>query len=216
MIMKFQLFLAAILFCAVFLTTTGCSDDFAGETVTLGDDGTLLTNRASNDPVRRPYRDTFDTWYNFVPDEENGWNPGFGPYLAWYPGGGEGNVSHMGRANTFFNQYLPFTPPNFGTIPAPVTMFFDEELTEAGYPGIPSTVQYITFDKKGNSVWFWGSGTTTSTAVSPTRVEFTGVSNIVGGTGRFEGATGQVTLYGYFNPQDTQDASVWSNGWIEY
>lgn len=168
------------------------------------------------EPVRRAYRDSFDTWYNFEPNFAGGWDPTDGPYLAWYPGGGVGNVTHMGKASTYFNQYLPFTPPNFATIPAPVNMFFDDELTQAGYPGIPSTVQYITFDTKGNSVWFWGEGNTVSTFISPTRVEFTGTSTIVGGTGKFAGATGQVTLNGYFNPGDQQDASVWTNGWIQY
>jgi hypothetical protein len=95
-------------------------------------------------------------------------------------------------------------------------MFFNAELTAAGYPGIPSNVQSITFDTQGNSVWFLGNGNTVQNPVSPTRIEFTGTSTIVGGTGKFEGATGQVTLNGYFNPQNQQDASSWQNGYIIY
>lgn len=214
--MKIQMLLYAALFCAVFVTTPGCSDDLANETLALSADGTLLTNRASNAPVRRAYKDNFDTWYQFVPDIANGWTPEYGPFLAWYPGGGVGNATHIGRANTYFNQYVPFTPPNFSSVPAPVIMFFDLALTAAGFPGIPSTVQSIVYDTKGNSIWFLGDGNTVSTPVSPTRIEFTGISTIIGGTGKFEGATGEVTLSGYFNPQDQQDAGVWSDGWIEY
>jgi hypothetical protein len=215
-VMKLQFFLAAALFCAVFFTTTGCSDDFAHETVALSDDSSLITSRAANNPVRRAYKDNFDTWYMIVPDEANGWIPSYGPFLTWVPGGGEGNATHMGNASTYFNQYIPFTPPDINSVPAPVNMFFNDELTAAGFPGIPSTVQTITYDSDGNSVWFWGDGNNTSTPVSPTRIEFTGIANIVGGTGKFEGATGQVTLNGYFNPLDPQDAGVGYEGWIEY
>lgn len=213
--MKNQFFFAVALCVASMFSVTSCTEDVSSGIVSLsGED--LITARGQNEPVRRAYRDSFDTWYNMVPDIANGWNPSYIPFLAWYPGGGEGNVTHMGKASTYFNQYVPFTPPNVGSVPAPVTMFFAAELAAAGYPGIPSTVQSITFDTKGNSVWFWGDGNTTQTFISPTRIEFTGTSSIVGGTGKFEGATGEVTLNGYFNPQDQQDASSWQNGWIEY
>src|SRR5689334_3882338 len=42
--------------------------------------------------VKRPYKDAFDTWFQFVPDFANGWDPQHPtPFLAWYPGGGTGN-----------------------------------------------------------------------------------------------------------------------------
>ncbi len=214
--MKLQFLLFVALFCALFVTTPGCSDDLGSEAVVLSTEGKSLKGRASNERVRRAYKDNFDTWYMIVPDTASGWIPPYGPFLTWVPGGGSGNATHMGNASTYFNQYIPFTPPNINSIPAPVNMFFDAELTVAGYPGIPSTVQTITFDNKGNSVWFWGNGSNTSTPISPTRIEFSGTANIVGGTGKFEGATGEVTLLGYFNPEDPQDAGVGYEGWIEY
>jgi hypothetical protein len=214
--MKHAFFFLIMVAFAISVSLTSCAKD---DELALSRDGATIDKiviASAKEPVQRAYRDSFDTWYNFVPDIANGWNPSYGPFLAWYPGGGEGNATHMGKASTYFNQYVPFTPPNFASVPAPVTMFFNPELTAAGYPGIPLNVQSITFDTKGNSVWFWGDGNTVSTPVSPTRIEFTGTSSIVGGTGKFAGATGQVTINGYFNPQNQQDASVWSNGLIVY
>lgn len=167
---------------------------------------------ANREPVNRAWRDSFDTWYQFIPDLANGWTPP-NPAPAWYPGGGDGNATHMGNASTYFNQYATLGPTGLTTSFAPVTMFFATQLAAFN---VPATVGSIVFDDKGNSVWFRVVGSTQATPVSPTRVNFTGTNNIVGGTGKFAGATGQVTINGYFNPQNQQDASFWQNGWISY
>lgn len=214
--MKIQFLFAAALFCAVFFTTAGCSEDFTNETVALTSDENSISSRSSNDPVRRAYRDNFDTWYNFFPDIAGGWDPeNPAPFPAWYPGGGEGNATHVGNAKAYFNQYVTFIPPNIVSLHAPVTMYFADELEDAGYNDIPDEVGSIVIDDKGNSIWFHATSNT-ATPVGPTRVEFTGVNLIIGGTGKFEGATGEVTLNGYFNPQDQQDAGFWQDGWIAY
>jgi hypothetical protein len=214
--MKIHFILAAVIFCAVFFTTTGCSEDYTSEAVSLANDNVSLSERASNRPVRRAYKDMHDTWYNFVPDTDGGWDPMHpAPFPAWYPGGGEGNATHMGNVNTFFNQYVTFIPPNIVSLHAPVTMFFSAELAAAGYTDIPDEVGSIVYDDKGNSIWFHAISNT-ATPVAPDRVEFSGVNQIIGGTGKFEGATGEVSLNGYFNPQDQQDAAYWQEGWIEY
>ncbi len=214
--MKHVFFFLLMIAFAISVSLTSCAKDDELAFSRSGADIENFDVASAKEPVRRAYRDSFDTWYYMVPDFAGGWNSTLIPFLAWYPGGGEGNVTHMGKARTYFNQYVPFTPPNVISIPAPVTMFFNNELTAAGYPGIPGTVSYVTFDTKGNSVWFWADGNNVQTFVSPTRIEFNGTSTIVGGTGKFAGATGQTTLSGYFNPLDGQDASVWSNGWIQY
>ncbi|MGZ5247560.1 MAG: hypothetical protein ACXWV5_11025 [Flavitalea sp.] len=180
------------------------------------EDETLSRAAKLREPVKRAYRDSFDTQFQFIPDIANGWDPeNPTPFLAWYPGNGDGNASHMGKAKTYFNQYVPFNPPFFSSIPAPVNMFFSEALALAGYPGIPDAVNSIVYDKKGNSIWFRQTSNSTSPE-SATRINFTGTSSIIGGTGKFVGATGEVTLNGYFNPLDQQDASVWTKGWISY
>ena len=167
-------------------------------------------------PVERAYRDSFDTWYQFIPDIANGWDPAHPtPFLAWYPGGGNGHAAHIGNAKTYFNQYIPFNPPLFSSIPAPVIMFFSNELALGGYTSIPAVVSSIVYDNKGNSIWFHQTSNSTI-PTSDTRIDFTGTAEIIGGTGKFNGATGEVTLGGFFNPVDQQDASVWSEGRIIY
>ena len=105
-------------------------------------------------PVSRPYKDHFDTWYQFVPDIEGGWTPDFGPLKAWYPGGGEGTGTHIGKSHTYFNQYVPFNPPSVSSVAAPVNQFFSYQLALAGLTEIPAYVSTITFDDSGNSIWF--------------------------------------------------------------
>lgn len=175
--------------------------------------GMATEMQAKSKPVLRPYKDAFDTYYQFIPDVANGWvAPNPGP--AWYPGGGEGNVAHMGKALTYFNQYASLGPTGFGSVAAPVNMFFASQLSAIGL-AIPGNVSSIVFDKKGNSIWFRLMSNTTIQE-SDIRVNFTGDVDIVGGTGKFEGATGKVKLSGYFNPQNPGDAGVSNVGNIVY
>lgn len=163
--------------------------------------------------VWRAYRDSFNTNYFVVPDFANGAGPETNYLPAWFPGSGIGNATHMGKANCFFNQYTSFGPGGISSVPAPVTMFFAAELAAAGITNVPDYVNSITFDKQGNSIWFQG-GQTTTTPVGPTRINFSGTNTIVGGTGKFENATGSVSLSGYFNPVDQTDASFYTEGKI--
>jgi hypothetical protein len=162
-----------------------------------------------NQPVTRAYRDSFATHYWFVPDA--GFIPPV-PAPGWFPGGGEGNATHIGKCSAYFNQYATLGATGLTTASAPVTMFFAQEL--AGY-NVPSSVNSIVLDDKGNTIWFHLLYSQT-TPVNPIRIDFYGESEIVGGNGKFAGATGHVTLNGYFNPQDQQDAAFWNNGWIKY
>jgi hypothetical protein len=156
--------------------------------------------------VTRPYRDHFDAWFRM--------EPGIDENTLYIPGGGEGNVAHMGKASSYFNQLATLVngfPAS--SIPADVTMFFGDELSAFQ---VPAGVNSIVFDKKGNSIWFKATAPSTTTPVSPTRINFTGPVAIVGGTGKFAGATGQVILTGYFNPADLSDAGFEQEGWIRY
>jgi hypothetical protein len=166
--------------------------------------------------VKRDYKDHFDTWFQFVPDIENGWDPqNPTPFLAWYPGGGTGNATHIGNAHTFFNQYVPFNPPLFSSVHAPINMFFAQQLMAAGIEPLSNDVSSIVYDMKGNSIWFHQNSNST-VPVSASRIEFTGTSSIIGGSGKFAGANGEVMLKGYFNPMDNDDAAVSADGWIRY
>ena len=193
------------------LAVTGCKKE------TSSSISSQMASAAKVDhQVKRPYKDRFDTWFQFIPDFANGWDPQHPtPFLAWYPGGGSGNATHMGNANVYFNQYVPFNPPFFSSVHAPVNLFFSAELAAAGLGSLSNDVSSVVFDGKGNSVWLHQVSNST-TPVSDIRVEFTGTSTIIGGSGKFAGASGEVTLNGYFNPQDQQDAAVSADGWILY
>ena len=205
--MKPKIFLTAFIVTALF---TNCKKEFAGF------NEEKINGEKKTKTVQRAYSDNFTTQYQFIPDILNGWDPAHpSPFLAWYPGNGDGNATHVGKAKTYFNQYVPFNPPFFSSIAAPVTMFAATQLAAAGYVGIPAMVNSVVYDDKGNSIWFHQTSNTTM-PVSETRINFTGISKIIGGTGKFMGATGEVKLKGYFNPLDQQDAGVGSTGSIEY
>lgn len=215
--MKNSIFFLLFALCAYSFCLSSCSQE--DELISNYKSGSSIDQIQFLDakaPVRRAYKDNFNTWYNFVPDIPGGWDPmNPAPFPAWYPGGGEGNATHMGNCHTYFNQYVTFIPPNVVSLHAPVTMFFAVQLAAAGYTGIPDNVGSIVYDDKGNSIWFHAEGVT-SVPVSPIRVEFSGTNFIVGGTGKFAGATGEVSIAGYFNPQNQQDAGFHQEGWIQY
>lgn len=152
------------------------------------------------------YLEKFTNEIGLVPDFANGWQEG-SPAPAWYPGTGLGNATFMGKAYSFINQYASFGPSGLSTVGAPVTQFYLIELEELGLENIPDNVSSLTTDGKGNSVWFKNIINVTTPA-SETRMDFIAEVEIVGGTGKFEGATGNGTVVGYFNPQDGKGATT--------
>ena len=149
------------------------------------------------------YFEIFNNTLFFVPAE--GYQGG--PAPAFYPGSGEGIATKMGKAYSFINQLAQFQNNELVTVGAPVTMFFESELSAFGITGLPDAVNSITVDKKGNSVWFKNVKNVVI-PVSEILSSFTAEIEIIGGTGKFEGATGTGTVRGNFNPLSGEGSSV--------
>ncbi len=153
--------------------------------------------------VERNYFERFENNLKLEP------GPGFtgGPDNAFYPGTGKGNSTHMGKALTFLNQFAQFGTNGLETVGSPVTMIFADELAALGLTSIPDNVSSITTDGKGNSIWFEAVSNSV-TPTSETRADFVAQVKIVGGTGKFEYATGEGEVVGFFNPEDGKGSST--------
>jgi hypothetical protein len=134
---------------------------------------------------------------------------------AYFPGTGVGNSTHMGKSLTFINQFAQFGPNGLETVAAPVSKFFEKELTGLGITNIPDEVSSITTDGKGNSVWFKAIKNTVSLTPEGPIANFVAEVEIIGGTGKFENATGNGEVIGSFN-QITGEGSSIIKGRIEY
>lgn len=126
---------------------------------------------------------------------------------AYLPGTGVGSSSHMGKALTFINQYAS-GQNGLGTVGAPVNNIFGDKLAEIGIIIDNPEVSSVTTDGKGNSIWFKNKGNNVTPTSSPERFDFEAEVEIIGGTGKFEGATGSGTVTGYFNPSNGQGMST--------
>lgn len=139
---------------------------------------------------------------NQITPKMEGYNE-FGP-IVFLPGTGVGNATFLGKSYSFINQMAvgPLT-----TISAPVTQYYSEELEEMGLTGIPDNVNSLTTDGKGNAIYF-ESGTNSAVMVTDTKTEFSAELIIVGGTGKFSGATGKGRVEGFYNPQNGVGSSA--------
>jgi hypothetical protein len=194
----------------IILSMTACQKEFVYPKAAEEE----FVTTSSRGPVTRAYRDSAEGDITFVPDFANGWTyPNAAP--AWYHGFAEGNATHIGNIDGYFNHYgLQNAAGILMAYNRPVTMFYATELQ----PYNPSSnVDAVIFDDKGNSIWFQipPEGWTTE-PMSATRINFYGTHLIVGGTGKFEGASGETFIQGYFNPQNLQELTFWRNGWIAY
>jgi hypothetical protein len=160
--------------------------------------------------IKISYRDSFEIWSSFIADPDNGWTPGT-PSPGWFPGKGTGNSILMGVCSTYFNRYVTSDSNRLIATADPVTMFFNTQLQQFK---IPAYVNTVVLDTNGNVIWFRLTESHQK-PVSATRVDLSGESDIVGGNGKFKGATGHTKFTGVFNPQ-TQHSSIVRDGWIEY
>jgi hypothetical protein len=194
--------------------------------------------------VKRSFKAKIDTWYRISPTDPQIVVVNDSPYVgfAYFPGGGTGNVTHMGLASFFFNQLTyaaSADAPPAGSIAAPVIDAINYPVTGSPLPliqagdftplanandnlNIPdevlgAVVNSVFYDDKGNAIFtsaITGSGGTFP--ISKTLVGFNGKAVMVGGRGKFEHATGEFDYEGYFNTVDANDAEYNADGWIVY
>jgi hypothetical protein len=146
----------------------------------------------------RPLKGDFATTVGFIPDWAGGYNPTIDPGApAWYPGSGEGNLTHLGLSYTFINQHVVPTGALIGegTTP-PVNDYFKAQLAKYNLT-VPDEVGWIFLDKHGNSIWSRGTLRYWSPQDNIFRINADGEFEIIGGTGRFESAKGQFAISGY-------------------
>jgi hypothetical protein len=193
-----SIFKPAVFISALSFILLGCQKESLSPN-NISNENMLSTNVAKQVlPQERPLKGDFTSIVGFIPDWAGGYDPNIDPGApAWFPGSGEGNLTHIGLSNTFSNQHV--IPTGFligeGTTP-PINDYFKEQLAEYGLT-VPDDVGWIFFDKHGNSIWSKGSLKYWSPQENIFRIYADGNMEIIGGTGRFAGAKGHYALSGY-------------------
>lgn len=210
-------FLKSALLISCFALVIGCQKETGGISSTQ-DESMATKSQNSEKQVTRAFNDSFDIELGFSPDIQGGWTMADPDAPAWYPGTGKGNATHMGNVNLYLNDHTVRIGGIVTVFKAPVNQFFAAQLPFV----IPNDVSMVIYDDKGNSVWFLiapeGLPTTHLTA---TRISSDGKVLIVGGTGKFEGATGETAFHlefdqASYNSGIFKDASMRQHGWIRY
>ncbi|MFT4857496.1 MAG: hypothetical protein ACI9UV_001591 [Algoriphagus sp.] len=200
-IKKIQILLKSALVLSASLLLFSCVPET--ETPLIQEDPNLV--EALNTPTsgEKNLRKDFPRNYFEKFDNEIGF--AIGENGNYFPSTGSGNSSHMGKALTFINQL----EGGGGTVAAPVTMCSGAALIELGITDISNEVSSITTDGKGNLVWFTSTSNIFTSDEDPTiRLDFVAQLAIVGGTGKFEGATGGGEVTGFFNSLNGQGSST--------
>jgi hypothetical protein len=198
-IMKTIAILKVALLCAIMLSFSGCEKEPLSELQTSNE--SALGKKGKQ--VERPFKGRMVSTTWFLGDAASGWVSG-SLLPAWLYGSGEGNATHIGKYTAYFSQYATAVDQNSTYVTgAPVTMFFTEELLlyfTASEVALMEEmgISIVLLDKHGNSIW--GVRTAETREVDSDLTENTPVYQevrIVGGTGRFAGASGTFTLEGY-------------------
>lgn len=219
--MRVSTFLKSALLVSGFSLVLGCQKERA---INANQEQSIATaaNKASQKPVTRAYRDSFDYQLSFYPDIPGGWTPADVDAPAWYPGTGIGNATHIGKANIFLNGYTLRINGIVTVFHAPVNLYFD---SLAQVFNVPENVSAVVYDEnKANAIWFRVAPEgMPSRHLSATLIAMDGKVLIVGGTGKFAGATGETIFHAVFDQASYNkktnlftDATVWQSGWIRY
>ncbi len=128
-----------------------------------------------------------------------------------FPGFGNGEATYIGKSFSFFNQYAVGEPNENGeafTVAAPVTEFFSTQLTNLGLNvdeinGNSELVSSLTTDGKGNALFFNNVSNKVQFDFFG-NITFVAQVKIVGGTGKFKGASGTGTVIGNVSASNGQ------------
>lgn len=222
--MKACSLLRAALILAAFSLVLGCQKETVDPGASQQPGSVAEKASAKVQPETRGYRDSFDVDLIFVPDIAGGWTMADFDAPAWYHGGGSGHATHMGNATITFNTHTLRVAGTVTIFHAPVGMFHAAQVKPFNV-GVTDQVSAVTYDDKGNSIWFRiaEGGLPTWHIVKTTLVAAEGKMLIVGGSGKFKGATGETTFHAEFDQAslDTKKlifttASMWQKGWIRY
>ncbi len=191
---------------------------------------------------QKPFKVQVDTWCRVSPTAPTPVVVNGEAFVgfAHFPGGGEGNATHMGNVKNYFNPLAytnaPEAPP-LGSVAAPVADIPSYPVLEGPLPliqsadfaplpslinslNIPASLQAqiinsVLYNDKGDAVFTAAiTGIGGTFPFSATIVGFNGKANIVGGRGKFAGASGVIDYSGYFNTADANDAEYNAEGWI--
>ena len=184
---------------------------------------------------KRAFNLTTETWYRICPAQPQWLSINGANYLGifYFPGGGQGQATHLGNCTVFFNQLAYIQPPDnniAGSVAAPLTDIpsypvagdFTELSSAITTLGIPEKVDgkivnSVIYNKQGEAIFLSAiAGSGSNFPISPTRIGYKGKGLIVGGSGRFVNATGEFDFDGYFNPENNNDATYNAKGWIDY
>ncbi len=191
---------------------------------------------------KRAYELTVQTFYRVapippVPLEVNGVNY-FG--TAYFPGAGMGTGSYIGKCTNYFNQLVYSSAvdgapegsvaapvrdvPTYPIIGGPLPLIQPGDFAALGQAvaQVPREIggriiNSIIVNESNDAIYtsaIRGSGSTFP--ISAVLVGFNGKALIVGGSGKFQHATGEVEYNGYFNVANPNDALYHEKGWISY
>lgn len=222
--MKIYSFLRSAFLISCFSVALGCQKEMRISGSNQEQSFATESNKTSTQKaVTRAYRDSFDVALGFMPDLQGGWTWADPDAPAWYPGTGNGNATHMGNVKTYFNTHTLRVEGTVMVYHARVGRFF---ATQVGQFNIhpEDEVSAVHYDDKGNSIWFKiAPEGLHSWHIDQTHVAMEGKMLIVGGTGKFAGATGETDFHAAFDQaswdstsKTFKDASIWQNGWIQY
>lgn len=210
--MKAPLFKAA-LFVAGISFLVSCQKDVSNLSV----DANLISKAAVGKHVPKTIeiKGEFTSNTGYIVDRDNGGVEGL-PVLAWFPGMGEGQMSHFGKFYVIYDQYsepISWTNPNEATgYSVSLNQHLNAEVDALKMYGIeiPFTGDVKTdpgaifYDKQGNS--FWGTSDYNYRVIEPGHTLVLGYFTVTGGTGKFAGATGSglVTGHAYWAAAPTE------------